>query len=308
MQRAFVWPLLPPILAAACGGGGFDNPPAQDPAPTSAVAGVQAEPPLFSITGLDGPEAVRYDPHQDVYFVANWGPDADDERDANGFISRVDAASGEIQSLRFITGSTATPLHMPRGMFILGDTLWVADVDGVHGFHRESGEQIAFVDFREFEPGFLNDVAATPGGTLYVTDTGRGRIYRIREGAAEIAVDDPRTGPPNGITWDPDRQAFLLAPWGDETMLRAYHPDSDTIRDILRLPGGRFDGIEVGEAGVLVTSQADSSVYLIQDGPARPLVRTPGRGADIGLDTRRQRVAVPYIRLDRVDIWRVGDR
>jgi hypothetical protein len=29
----------------------------------------------------------------------------------------------------------------------------------------------------------------------------------------------------------------------------------------------------------------------------------PGRPADIGVDTRRGRVAVPYIALNRVDIW-----
>jgi hypothetical protein len=28
-----------------------------------------------------------------------------------------------------------------------------------------------------------------------------------------------------------------------------------------------------------------------------------GRPADIGIDTRRQRVAVPYVALNRVDIW-----
>ncbi|HUP21234.1 MAG TPA: hypothetical protein VM778_14955, partial [Gemmatimonadota bacterium] len=38
---------------------------------------------VFSITGLSGPEAVRYDPDQDVYFVASFGESGDDPRDAN---------------------------------------------------------------------------------------------------------------------------------------------------------------------------------------------------------------------------------
>ncbi|MDZ7693583.1 MAG: hypothetical protein U5K69_21105 [Balneolaceae bacterium] len=46
-------------------------------------------------------------------------------------------------------------------------------------------------------------------------------------------------------------------------------------------------------------SQVDSTIYI--DGQAA--IRTPGDPADIGIDTQRQRVAVPYIALNRVDIW-----
>lgn len=109
---------------------------------------------LFSVTGLAGPEAVRYDPDQDVYFVANFGESGREPRDANGFISRVSAEDGTVEELRFMTGTAATPLHMPRGMVIRADTLWVADVDGVHGFLRRTGRHAAFIDFTPHEPGF----------------------------------------------------------------------------------------------------------------------------------------------------------
>lgn len=261
---------------------------------------------LFSVDGLTGPEAVRYDPDQDVYFIANFGEAGDDPRDSNGFISRVAATDGAVESLRFMTGTAAAPLHMPRGMFIRGDTLWVADVDGVHGFLRHTGQHAAFVDFTAHDPGFLNDIAMAPDGRLYVTDTGRARVYRIHhDGTAEIAIEDERTGPPNGITWDPARNAFLLAPWADETMLRSWDPETGEIRDVMTLPGGRFDGIEVVAGGVLVASQVDTTLYLLQEGAARPLIGVEGRPADIGVDTRRGRVAVPYIALDRVDVWEI---
>ncbi|HUG40860.1 MAG TPA: hypothetical protein VMM12_10255, partial [Longimicrobiales bacterium] len=32
---------------------------------------------VFSVTGLSGPEAVRYDPDQDVYFIASFGETGD---------------------------------------------------------------------------------------------------------------------------------------------------------------------------------------------------------------------------------------
>ncbi|HUG40141.1 MAG TPA: hypothetical protein VMM12_06640, partial [Longimicrobiales bacterium] len=261
---------------------------------------------VFSITGLSGPEAVRYDPDQDVYFVASFGESGDDPRDANGFISRVSARTGAVEALRFMTGTAGAPLHMPRGMFIRGDTLWVADVDGVHGFLRRTGRHAAFIDFTAHAPGFLNDIAVGDDGLLYVTDTGLGRVYRVRaDGVAEVAVEDERTGPPNGITWDAARSAFLLAPWGGETMLRSWDPATGEIRDVVRLVGGRFDGIEIVDGAVLVASQVDSTLHRVAGVASRPLIRVPGRPADIGVDTRRGHVAVPYIALDRVDVWRI---
>lgn len=260
---------------------------------------------LFSVTGLDGPEAVRYDPAQDVYFVANFGVSLDEARDANGYISRV-AANGELEAQRFMTGTDAAPLHMPRGMHISGDTLFVADVDGVHGFHRETGAHVAFVDFTAHEPGFLNDVAIGPAGAVYVTDTGLGRVYRMTGGVVEVAVEDSLTGPPNGITWDADRGAFLLAPWGSAP-IRAWTPGAGGgeagLPAVVTVPGGRFDGIELVDGGILVASQDDTSLWLVTDGEPRRVITTPGRPADIGVDTRRGRVAVPYISLNRVDVW-----
>lgn len=259
---------------------------------------------LFTVTGLAGPEAVRYDPEQDVYFVASFGEPGGESRDANGFISRVSAADGTVESLRFMTGTESSPLHMPRGMFIRDDTLWVADVDGVHGFLRESGRHAAFIDFTALDPGFLNDIAMGPDGLLYVTDTGSGRVYRVRaDGVPEVAIEDDRTGPPNGITWDSERAAFLLAPWGGETLLRAWDPRTGEIRDVATLVGGHFDGIEMVGGAVLIASQDDDTLHLLEDGRVRPLIRAPGDPADIGVDTRRGRVAVPYIRLNRVDVW-----
>jgi len=263
---------------------------------------------LFSVSGLAGPEAVRYDPDQDVYFVANFGEAADDERDANGFISRVSAEDGAVETLRFMTGTAQAPLHMPRGMFIRGDTLWVADVDGIHGFMSRTGQHAAFIDFTSHEPGFLNDIAMGPDSLLYVTDTGLGRVYRVRaDGRAEVAIEDERTGPPNGITWDSARSAFLLAPWEGETMLRAWDPVSGELSDVATLTGGRFDGIEIMDGVVVIASQDDTTLHILEPGRAvRPLVRVAGPPADIGIDTRRERVAVPYIDLNRVDVWAIG--
>lgn len=286
---------LASLALAACTADAPETQPRADDEPTGRL--------LATVEGLVGPEAVKYDPDQDVYFVANFGPNEEEQRDANGFISRLDP-DGEVLDLRFMGRAGVTPLHMPRGMALAGDTLWVADVDGVHAFHRMTGEALAFVDFTSFEPGFLNDIALGPDGALYVTDTGRGRVYSIVGGTPAIAVEDERTGPPNGITWDAGRSAFLLAPWGGGQTIRSWSPQ-DGFADVVTLDGSNIDGIEVVGGTIVAASQADSTLWVVAAGMPRPAARLGGRPADIGVDVARSRVAIPYISRNLVEIWEV---
>lgn len=290
------------VLPIACRPAGQDSDPADSVAARFDPADV-----LVRVEGLSGPEAVRWDPAQDVWFIANFGPsEGEDDRDGDGFISRV-SADGDMLDLRFMVGSGLAPLHMPRGMVIEGDTLWAADVDGVHGFDRSTGEHLAFVDFTSLEPGFINDLAVDDGGTLYATDTGRGRVYHVVNGRASVAVEDDRTGPPNGITSEPGSGRFLLAPWGGGTTLRAWDPSTGSFETVAELVGGNFDGIEFLDGRVIVASQADSTLHAVDltSGSVTALIRVPGRPADIAVDPERGRIAVPYIALNRVDIWQV---
>lgn len=257
-----------------------------------------------SVSGFSGPEAVRYDPDQDVWFVSNFNG-AGGERDSNGFISRVTAGTGGIESLRFAVGTVEHPLHAPRGMYIVGDTLWVADVDGVHGFHKGSGAQVAFVDLTGFEPGFLNDVARGPDGAIYVTDTGKSSVYRIAGREATVAIADPALGNPNGITWDDARGVLVMVPWDPGSRVNTWRLGEAPVGFGPRTTPGRLDGIEPIDRRLLLASQTDSTILLMDGSVTRPLIRVGGRPADIGLDTRRRRVAVPYIALNRVDIWQL---
>lgn len=260
---------------------------------------------IHSITGFSGPEAVRYDPSQDLYFVSNFSGGGND-RDANGFISKV-TTDGEIEDLEFMTGTEGHPLHAPRGMYITGDTLWAADIDGVHGFHRVSGEQVRFIDFSSLEPGFLNDIAADASGNLYVTDTGASRLYQV-EGNNITIVADSLPHAPNGVTYDSSGNRLVLAPWGGEMEFYAWNPAEASLELFDQATGGgNFDGIEFYEGRLLAASQIDSSLHVIQNGNDSILITMPGRPADIGLDTRRNQVAVPYIARNAVDIWQLPE-
>lgn len=261
---------------------------------------------VIVVEGLAGPEAVHFDAEQQVWFVSNFNGDA--SGDANGFVSKI-TSDGEILELEFMTGTDQHPLHGPRGMRIDGERLLVADADGLHAFDRRSGEQLEFIDFSAFDPGFLNDVEIGPDGATYLTDTGNARLFRIADGEITVVADEALTSPPNGVVWDPEHEALVLAPWGGGLEFLGYRPTSGDLVEIAALPaGGNMDGLEPWQGGLLVASQQDTAIWFLRDGQAEVLIRTPGRPADIGLDASTNRLAVPYIALDRVDIWELPDR
>ena len=85
---------------------------------------------------------------------------------------------------------------------------------------------------------------------------------------------------------------------------------SEISKIFATVDAARMDGVELLDQTLLVATQSDSSLYVIAPDPTgtpagRRHLRLPGRPADIGLDRRRRRVAIPYIALDRVDIWQL---
>jgi len=293
-------PLLAATLAACASAGA----PAGDTG-TGSGTGATAVKPWFVRDGFVAPEAVRYDPDQDVYFVGNWGRGPASETDNNGYISRM-KPDGQIETLKFIAGGTNhVVLHAPRGMYIVGDTLWVADADAVRGFNRRTGERVANVDFSGFDRGFLNDVAADATGTVYVTDTGRNKLYKVQgAGGPTVVVADSMLGAPNGITWDAANNRFIIVPFGGYKGIRAWVPGTSTLTDAGMSTGAKYDGVEVlSEGRVLVASQADTSLHLFSGSSGHAIIHTLGPPADIAVDTKRNRVAVPVVAMNHVEIY-----
>ena len=254
----------------------------------------------FTVEGLKGPEAVRYDAEHDVYFIANFNGGGN-VMDANGFITRV-SADGEITDLEFMTGTEAHPLHAPRGMFIANNVLHAADVQGVHQFDTQSGEQIGFIDFMSMEPGFLNDITIDQSGSIFVTDTGKPVVYRVSGDQIDVIVDDLPINP-NGISQHPLTNELVLGSWGGDSLVYSIQSDF-SIHTFAELTGGYYDGLEFIDSNLIITSQKDNSVRRFHPEEGEQIIlHTPGKPADIGLDTKRYRIAVPYIALNKVDFW-----
>jgi sugar lactone lactonase YvrE len=299
-MRASIIGVVALSLVAGCTTTKTDN-AKQDTVATAALSDTLR--PLAMPGGFNQPEAVRYDPEQDIYFVGNWGNGAADAKDNNGYISRM-SPDGKVTQTQFIAGGkNGVTLHAPRGMYIVGDTLWVADADAVRGFNRKTGAPLATADFSAYKLGFLNDVAAGPDG-VYVTDTGTQTIYRIAGGKVTVALQDKTLGGPNGITWDAGNRRFIVVPFGGDSVIRAWTAGTKTLTVVGKSSSDKFDGVEVLPGGrTLASSQGDSSLHLFNGATGRPIIKTGGAPADIAVDTKRNRVAVPFVARSVVEIW-----
>ena len=304
------WTLAIAILAAgACGR--RDRPAAADStAASAAAADSTAAPAGYSarVEGFQGPESAKYDADLDVWYVSNvnGSPLA---KDGNGYIARL-KGDGTMDSLKFIVGGAGgVTLNAPKGLAIQGDTLWVADLQSVRGFDRRTGKPVASVDVKGAK--FLNDVAVGPGG-LYVTDTGfegsaKGmdhtgpdRIYLIAGRKATVALETDSLAGPNGITWDGAGKRFIVVPFAGN-IVRAWAPGGKDLR-ALGTTKGQLDGVELlGANRLLITSWTDSSLFVLERGTVTPVTSGLPSPADIGVDTKRNRVAIPLLLENRVE-------
>lgn len=257
--------------------------------------------------GLQAPEAARYDSDGNVWFVTNING-SPFGKDNNGFITRL-TSEGKIDSLEFIAGGRkGVTLNAPKGMAITGDTLWVADIDAVRAFDKRSGAPITSVTVTGAK--FLNDMAAAPDGALYVTDTGVAegfshpgpdRIYQIKGGKASVALESTDLSAPNGITWVPDKEEFVIVPFMG-TNIVAWKPGEKEVRTLGTGPG-QHDGVEVlDEGGLLITSWADSSLFILKDGRSTRVGTGIPSAADIGFDGEST-VLVPLLGENRIEFW-----
>jgi sugar lactone lactonase YvrE len=259
---------------------------------------------------LQNPESAHYDKDLNIWFVSNVNGDPG-KKDNNGYISRL-KADGTPDTTKFIVaGKNGVTLNAPKGIAIVGDTLWVADIDAVRGFNKSTGMPVASV----VAPGakFLNDVAAGPDGTLYITDTGvipdpktglkhvgPDRVYQVKGRKATVALESAQLQGPNGIAWDPKDTDFVIVSFMGPGIF-AWKPGSKDLRSLGTGPGQQ-DGVEPLPDGRLVfTSWADSSLFVLDNGRATKVASGIASPADIGLKDKT--VAVPQLLENKVQFW-----
>lgn len=253
----------------------------------------------ITVAGFASPESVLYDAEGDVYLVSNinGGPaDLDD----NGFISKL-APDGTILDLHFIDGADPdVELNGPKGSYIVGDWLWVADIDVVRVFDRETGAPLH--TFPVEGATFLNDVTFSGEDGVFVSDSavsdGGTSLWAINSGGDTFFQANGTELPkPNGLLFEYP-SIFALSDGGLVTVEL-----NGTIASREELPAGKLDGIVVDTSGrYLVSSWDTESIYRSGDAGWEVVASGLPSPADIGYDSTRNRVLVPLFLQNEVAI------
>jgi sugar lactone lactonase YvrE len=285
-------------------------------AAAATATGASSATKLGEATGMKTPESVRYDPELDLYYISNINGNPS-QHDNNGFIAILRADStGAPMKMLVEGGKNGVTLDAPKGLALSGDTLWVADIDHVRAFNRKTGAKLADIDLTEQKAMFLNDVAIGGDGSVYVTDTGiafnatggqshpgTDQLFKISGGRTSVLRPDSLYSP-NGITWDKANSRFILGGFAAKGV-QAWK-EGDKQPTTLADGPGQYDGVEVLSDGrILVSSWADNTVDVVQNGKLTKLVGDVSGPADIGVDTKRNVLAVPRFNDGKVEFFSI---
>lgn len=255
---------------------------------------------LWETDGLKTPESVIYDEANNVLYVSNvnGGPS---DKDGNGFISRV-SLDGEILELEWVTGMDA-----PKGLAMVGNKLYVSDIDTLVEINIDG----AAITNRYKSEGaqFLNDVAASPDGAVYVSDTGTNTIHRLSNGNFGVWLKDDKLDGPNGLLVEKDR--LMVASMGpfdgpDKSRLFAVSLPGKAITGVTPDPVGKLDGLVPDRDGdYYVTDWPNGGLlHISRDGKVEELLDLDKGSADLEYIASMDMILIPMMLNDRLIAWK----
>ncbi|HSI03430.1 MAG: SMP-30/gluconolactonase/LRE family protein [Myxococcota bacterium] len=280
------------------------TPPPPPPAPE----------PVVAYKDMSVPESVLYDEKEDCYLVSNINGEPG-AKDNNGFISKL-GPDGAVIAMKWIEGGKGKlKLDAPKGMGIVADTLYVADIDTVRMFNRKTGA--AKGEIKVKGSTFLGDITTSPDGRVFVSDiaitfadgkatpTGTDAVYLINKAKKVIPLSKSTDlGGPNGLVVVDNKLWVVSMLSGELYSLDAAKPGARG--DTQKLPKGGLDGIVSTPNGIMISSWELGGVMKgTLGGEFTPVLEQIAASADIGFDSKRNRILVPRFMNNSVEVYSV---
>lgn len=259
------------VLTESFGGWGFmARLDALRDAPISTAAGVAAK--WRVDEGLAMPEAAAWDPEEQLFYVSNMGPAGGPGGEPAGFVVRISPA-GELLEPQWVTG-----LARPTGVAVLGDRLYVVERSGVAIIDTTKGEIVDRLPVAT-EGGFINDLAVHEDGTVFVSDSRLGAVYRVTKDGSELWLQNDATAGANGLLVDGGR--LVVATFGSESLV-SVDLESKEVVGILDLHPFGGDGLTGdGTGGVIVSDFRGQLLELTYAGGRTVLVDSMDTGISL---------------------------
>lgn len=230
-------------------------------------------------------ESVLYDKNENLLYVACINGGAPNAKDGDGFISKI-GLDGKIITLKWATG-----LNAPRGMGIVGKSLYVTDSDRLAAIDLATGKISKTWNVKG--SSYLNDLAVAEDGTVYFTDTDNSSIYMLKDGKLSTMVNkDTTLGGTNGIFVE--GPSLLLACMNAGKVLR-MDIKSHNVQQVAEGIGAG-DGIAKYKAGWLVSDWNGAIHYISSDGNVMEIlnsVEAKLNTADIAVIEEKNMLLIP---------------
>ena len=179
----------------------------------------------LQINGLESPHSFLADPANNSYYISNVNGEPD-TRDNNGFITKLNGQA-EIVGFKFISGGEqGATLHAPKGMAFVDQVLYVADVDTLRAFDKNTGKTMMTIAMTPTpipaRPLSLIDIAANDQGVLFISDMPGNTIYKVdtrQRHAVSVFIHDERLAGPAGVAVHPKTGHIIIISWEKGSIL-----------------------------------------------------------------------------------------
>lgn len=238
---------------------------------------------------LEVPESVLHYPSGDYLFVSNIvGQPA--QQDGAGFISKL-STTGQVIQLKWVTG-----LNAPKGMAATKTKLYVSDINALVIIDIKTAQVEKRIIAEEAK--FLNDVALTQQGDIYVSDSGNSRIYKLENNKLVNWQNGDHLQGVNGLF--AEGQSLLV---GTGNQMLKYNLTTETYTVFINHTCS-IDGIEAdGKGGYFFSAWRGELYHWSPQSTPVLLLNTADQNincADIGFDPKRHLILVPTFRDNRV--------
>ncbi len=246
---------------------------------------------------LKTPESIKFDPDRGHIYVSNINGKSTD-KDNNGFISRL-SLDGEIIDLKWIEGLSA-----PKGMAIVGNRLYVTDINQLVEADLEKGEITRRYDAEGSE--FLNDAAADDSGNVYVSDMSADIIYKLEKGVMTAWLREDWLDHPNGLFFS-DGRLYI----GCSGFIRAVDTATGETAETIDT-GFSIDGlVPDGKGGFIASDWSGKTVRIDREGNQEVILDTSSEGvnsADIEYIAQMSLLIIPTFGDNRAVAYKLGDK
>ncbi len=266
---------------------------------------------VFTISeGIAHPESVLYSKNDDAIFVSNVASGNPVETKALGNISKH-SRDGKVIAAPWVKG-----LKAPKGMAIVGNELYVSDVDQVVKIDIKKAKIIQTIKV----PGskFLNDVTADKNGNVYISDMMTDTIHIWDKTGVKVWKKTPTLRSPNGLYID-GSEHILMASWGNPiakdfstTNLGALSAlslknSAETFQEEKSF-GGNLDGISADSNGNLwISDWMNGDIYKVQkNGSAQKVMNLKQGAADLSFSKELNLLLIPQMNESKVLVFKVN--